>query len=454
MTERIGALLTELADIEAPPVPVADPIWRRAGRTRIRRRAAFTVAAVALGAAALTLTLVSTQPGIGPAGPPTRGGVGGLEPLPPRLTAPIGEVPTIAQRPTDRVQLLVETKLFERKFFLPRTKPVCVAIGCGDHSVPLGVGSDHAYRHVIDPRRLSGQVLLAPDGTYAAAVVSPVMYPGPSQEGGPEEGAPPVEQEWALVDLASGRGLPSVRCTGSAGWTRDGWFVCIPASGLPLTRYGIDSSGGLTGTEIGQASASTGRTGDITPELLGRNATALLGPADEPNAIKITSVAAGPTERIFYPGATEVRPEQWCGPDTVLVEADGYPAVLDLDGGVLSSGKVGWQAIGCRPDGSMLLQDPVASRLWLSRPDGTSEGSVLLPRGKSGAMDPSAAVVEVAIDAFDWRVGGPAARVPGFRPLEWVDEAALGLIVIGGVGVLVVRRRRKRRMVAATTELA
>jgi hypothetical protein len=450
MTERISALLTELAGADAPPVPAADPIWRRAGRTRIRRRAALAAAAVALGAAAVALTTLSTQPIIGPAGPPADGGVGGLEPLPPRLTTPFGDVSTIARRPTDRVQLLVETRLFERRFFLPRTKLVCLAIGCGDHSVPLGVGSDHAYRHLIDPRRVSGQILLAPDGRYAAAVVSPLMYPGP-----PEEGGPTVEQEWVLIDLTTGGTLPSVPCTGSAGWTRDGWFVCIPTSGLPLTRYGIDSSGGLTGQEIGRASTSDNGSVEVTAELLGRNATALLGPAADPNAIMVTSVAAGPTETIFYPGAAEVRPQKWCGPDTVLVVADGDPSVIDLDGGVRSRflpHPSRYGVLGCRPDGSMLVRvggdlDKVA----LIRPDGSIAGEF---SAGSGSSPNATHLVDVAVDAFEWEVGGSPAHGPGFRPLDWLDEALLVVVVLGGIGLLVVRGRRKRRMAAAEAELA
>ena len=446
MTERIGALLAELADVDAPRAPASDPIWRRAGRTRIRRRATLAVAAVALGAAALALTTLSTQPIIGPAGPPADGGVRGLEPLPPRVTPPMRQVPTTAQRPTDRIQLLVETKLFDRTFFLPRTKRVCVWSGCGDYSVTLGVGSDHVYRRIIDSRRPTGQILLSPDGRYAAAVVSPRLDPAPF------EGGTAVEEEWVLIDLATGRALPSVRCTGSVGWTRDGWLVCIPTSGLPLTRYGIDSSGGLSSQEIGRASGTDNGYVEITPELLGRNATALLGSAAEPNAIKVSSVAPGPSETIFYPGATSVSPIGWCGPDTVLVDIGARPSVLGLDGGVRSVGPSGWRATGCREDGSLLLTYPDGSGLWLVRPDGSRAGLVEVFAGPDAGE--SIGLVGVAIDAFEWEVGGSPAHVPGFRPLEWLDEVALVLVVVGGIGLLVVRRRRKRRMAAATTELA
>jgi hypothetical protein len=165
-----------LANVDAPPTPAADPIWRRAGRTRIRRRAALAAAAVVLGAAALALTTLPTQPIIGPAGPPADGGVGGLEPLPPRLTPPIGQVPTTAQRPTDRVQLLVETKLFERRFFY--REPACLpGDGCSDHSSPWGWGRIIPASHRF--AAVSGQILLAPDGGYAAAVVSPLVQVHP-----------------------------------------------------------------------------------------------------------------------------------------------------------------------------------------------------------------------------------------------------------------------------------
>ncbi|HKE51242.1 MAG TPA: hypothetical protein VKE25_07005, partial [Actinomycetes bacterium] len=214
----------------------------------------------------------------------------------------------------------------------------------------------------------------------------------------------------------TGRAIPSVQCAGSAGWTRDGWFVCIPASGLPLTRYSIGESGGLSGTEIGRASSGN-RSGDITPELLGQNATALLGSADDPNAIRISSVAAGPTATIFYPGATSVTPLEWCGPDTVLVAADGNLSVLDLDDGVRSRfpRPSTYGVLGCRPDGSMLLRvGDQLGKAVLIRPDGSIAGEFTVDTGRSETSTPA---VDAAIDAFDWRLGGSAAHVPGFRPL-------------------------------------
>jgi hypothetical protein len=438
MTERIGALLAGLADVDAPPVPEAHPIWRRAGRTRIRRRSALAATAVALGAAALALGTLSSQPIIGPAGPPADDGMGGPEPLPPRLAAPIGQVPTVAQRPTDQVQLLVESNLYERLFFVSKVRRTCIpGRSCDDVPVTLGIGSDHGYRYLVDPRRGSTQFLLAPDGQHAATL---------------EPAGSDAVPRWHLLDLTTGRTLPAVECEGAAGWIRDGGFVCIPQA-APLMLYRIDSRGGVAGVEIDWTGGISNTDAAITPNLLGPNADVLLVRGTRPGTVAVIDRSGRVLRTIPYPDPVPVIPIRWCGPDTVVVSGlDGPPVVIGFDGVVRSSGRVGWSLLGCRPDGSMLFQDQAAFGLWLINPDGIGVGEVRLPRG-TGTAGPSS-VTGVAIDAFDWRVGGRAAQVLGVRPLEWLDEALLVLGVVGGMGLLIVRRRRKRRMTAATAELA
>lgn len=435
MTERLGALLSELADVDPPRVPAADAVWRRAGRTRIRRRAALATAAViAVGVTVLALTTLPGQLIIGPAGPPAVGGQGDLEPLPPRLAAPSGEIPTIAERPTDRIQMLVESDLYERRFFIPNVHRTCPSgRSCGDRPLTLGVGSDHAYRYLVDPRRDGSQFQLAPDGRHAV-MLEPVDTNG--------------VRRWRFLDLATGNTLPAVECDGVAGWIRDGGLVCIP-SAAPVMRYRVDDRGGVSGTELDWTDRRGYADAPVTPDLLGPGAEVLLVSGSRPGTVAVIDRRGQVLRTIPYPDHVPVIPIGWCGPDSVVVsELGGPPAVIGFDGVVRSSGRVGWSLLGCRSDGWMLVQDPMAFGLWLLSPDGDGGYEVRLPRGQSGAVGPSA-VVAVAIDAFDWRVGGSAAHVAGFQPLEWVDEALLVLLVVGAVGVVAARRRRRRRMDAA-----
>ena len=433
MTERLTTLLADLAETERLTVPSPDQVWRRAGRTRRRRRAAAAVVLTAVGASVLALATLPKSQVIGPARQPE----GLLQPLPERLEPPYGEVPTIAESPTHRIQLLVTTKLFDRLFFVPRTRQTCGLSGaCRDLTATLGVGSDHGYRYLVDPRRDGRQFMLAPDGRHAAMLE------------GSDIG------RWRFLDLTAGAALPTVDCAGTAGWTRDGWFVCVPESGTSLMRYGINSGGGVTGTEIEWSTAVDATSARITPRLLGPDASALLVPGSAPRTLDVIDPSGRVTRTIPYPdGAVSASPLGWCGADAVLIDTDIGQIVVGLDGIDRFNGSKGWVVLGCRSDGSALVQDPTAFGVWLLNPNGQEIGHLTLPRGRSGLVGPSD-IVGVAVDAFDWRMGGSPARVAGFRPIEWADEAALVVAVLGLVGWLARRRQRRRVLDRLTADLA
>lgn len=448
MTERLGALLTELADLDSPRVPSAEALWRRARRTKTRRRALLVAAAVGLGAGLFGLTGL---PGLGTDSirRPASGETGPLQPLPPRLTELYGEIPLLAQRPTDRIQLLFDSYPLERVVGVPRVTQTCTADGCANYTITVGVGSDHAYRLLVDPRSTPGPIRLAPDGRHAAVLLTLPVGPTPIDQ---VDALEPSTEEWRLLDLVTSQAVPSVRCTGATGWTRDGYFVCIPtAADEPVERYRVDPGGGLSRVEIPRHSVG-GDWIEVSPELLGPSAEVMLGSSPAgPSAFAVTDLDGRVLQTVRYPGVAVVSPHGWCGPDTVLVDIEARSSVIGLDGVIRSVGPAGWRAAGCRPDGSLLMAYSDGSGLWLAGPDGARIGAVQVPAG--GIAGDVSQITGVAIDAFSWEVGGPTGRVAApFRATDWVDEAGVALGVGGLVWLLV--RRRRHRLEAAAGELA
>lgn len=450
MTDRLTALLTDMAE-DAPRSPIADTVWRRAQRTRAHRRVAAGTAAVLIGAAVAIGGLPSVT-STTPAKPPQPDAppAGGLPPLPSAIRQPIGEIPTLAERPTDRVLLTVQASLLKRTLFFPRQSTRCIDGRCFERIGYLAVGSDQGYRYFGELEEAglnTANPLVSPSGEYVA------MQLRTAREGNG------YRDTWLIVDVDAGaaEAAQEAYClAGHAGWTRDGRWVCITPgnSQASVALYQVHPGTVIEGEEFSWACCpeSGPVTWGVTPELIGPGGQVTLGKvAAEPGSVVLINRAGEVIRTVRYPGATSVTPLRWCGPSSVLVEANGYPSVLGLDGVVRSRADRAWPSLGCRDDGSMLLEAPHAPVIRLVRPDGTVAGEIGLP--VAGMANTSAPyITSFAIDAFGWQKTGRSTYVPGSGPSQWADEAALVLGALTGLAVLVgwgVIRGRRRRVAKA-----
>ncbi len=440
MTDRLRSVLDDVAG-EMPRPHVSGETWTRARLVRRWRRAAAAGAGT-VAAALVVLTTLGALPPLDPPSPPAAAGTParGLA-LPATLEFPLAHTPTVTDSAPGPVAIAVKGSLLERSLFRRvRTWTSLPGGGRTERVGQLVVGADQTYRRLEDAS-IDGSAatapLLSPDGRGVAAPIA-------RRDVGDQQ-----VTNWSIADTTSGHWVTEVVCAGEGGWTRDGLFACIhrPVKGVSTIKVmGRDE----------RTSTSSWRLRKITdghemprPGLVDSSRRLQLTTSADRRVVDVVDPSGRVAHRVRVAGAGVVYSAAWCAHDLILAVSD-YKEAVAVRLGVSVRQRValpeGWEPIGCRADGAMVIgrgaAGTIITGIRLIDARGRVTGETTLPFEHYSGDGNLLWITSVAVDALNWRVVDAPARTSGTR-LEWADEALLVVLLGGAVaGVALLRRRR------------
>ncbi len=434
MTDRLRAVLDQVADEMPRPHVMAETWARRGGR----------------GAAGRSRSAWRESPGRSWFSWRSRrcrrsSAARSIRPLPQsgsrcrrRWTRPWSHTSSVRAAPPGRASVAVKGALVRRNFFRVGGDETCGQsrqVTCHARHGMLVVGPDMEYRLLGDSVfGIIRGALLSPDGRHAAVPVGETQ----AVQG------QPVDVVYRIQDLATGDLGTPFRCRGDEpAWTRAGAFACAHPERDGWSRVDLHATDGTVARTTWRLRETADGTEWLEPRLIHLRRFVRMAASRDGDVVEFVD----PTGRVV----STVRPQgcptpaRW--PGALSTASSSRPPV---GRGGRRARRAGAPAAGAagvatarlpsrRLDPLMRGGPPIIAGVRFVDPAGrTSE--LRVPSWRLGDPQPPV-ITSVAIDALDWTAAeGAAAHTPASLT-TWLDEAAL----LAAVAVFALLRRWRRR---------